>query len=248
MSMFEVSTHWFKGAIIEGCPKSRLAAVDFRRAAGLPEAPSNQIEIADLRVTSEPLFRELAERLPIGATGGAEWYCHMQVRRTANDFRSVGYGKEYCADYVPVLPASEIIALIARDHQAWVRLLVAWNAECLRLVAAYHQEQEQREQAAAEQRRIDAEREAQMAAARELLARELQDGQTAEKNLQIVAKFLASVPGDAKRGTLRSLTASAPNEAIAELRARVENASPVVIFDDDDEDDDDDDDEDEDES
>ena len=236
--MFEVSIHWFEGAIIDGCPKSGLAAVDFRRAAGLPEAPSNQIEITDLRVTSEPLFRELAERLPIGATGGAEWYCHMQVPRTANDFRSVGYGKEYCADYVPVLPASEIIALIARDHQAWVRLLVAWDAECTRLVAAYRLEDDRREQAAAEQRRVAAEREAQIAAARELLADDLSHGEMAKRNLRIVAEFLASVPQDALLGTLRSLTASAPNEAIAEMRARVENASPVVIFDDDDEDDD----------
>jgi len=74
-------------------------------------------------------------------------------------------------------------------------------------------------------------RRAQIAAARELLADELEAGRVAKANLRTVAEFLAAVPDDALRGTLRTLTESAGSTATAELRAAIEDASPVTIFD-----------------
>lgn len=67
--------------------------------------------------------------------------------------------------------------------------------------------------------------------ARLLLAEELKDGRTAKANLRIVSEFLAAIPTDALRGTVKRLAGS--HDIAAELMAKIEDASPVHIFKDD---------------
>jgi hypothetical protein len=95
----------------------------------------------------------------------------------------------------------------------------------------------------AQQAALAAEREAaarKLAEARELLAGKLMaDKQQIESltaDRQTLAEFLAEVPADALRGTLKAV-ASSP-ERIDELRQAVEDASPIVIFASDEDDDD----------
>ena len=45
-------------AIIKDCPESGVAAIDWRREQGIPDAPTNQIDVV-IDVVSEPLVREL---------------------------------------------------------------------------------------------------------------------------------------------------------------------------------------------
>ena len=65
-----------KTVVIQGCPKAGLAAIDFRRQAGLPAAPSNEIDAADIEglslaaqgepagwIESEAICREFADQL-----------------------------------------------------------------------------------------------------------------------------------------------------------------------------------------
>lgn len=58
--------------------------------------------------------------------------------------------------------------------------------------------------------------------------RQIAEGQEAIKDRKILADFLSSVPQDALRGTLKSLACD--GSAIEALRAKVEEASPVQIF------------------
>lgn len=46
--------------IIEGCPKSGIPAIDFRRQAGLPESPTNVIKLL-VDLTSEAAVRQFAQ-------------------------------------------------------------------------------------------------------------------------------------------------------------------------------------------
>ncbi len=47
--------------ILENCPAGGIAAVDFRRAQGLPEAATNEIELPHFKFTDEEFCRQLAD-------------------------------------------------------------------------------------------------------------------------------------------------------------------------------------------
>lgn len=49
-------------AYIDGCPKSGIPAIDFRRRHGLPDAPTNLIELPPCRWEDEAFVREYADR------------------------------------------------------------------------------------------------------------------------------------------------------------------------------------------
>lgn len=72
------------------------------------------------------------------------------------------------------------------------------------------------------------------AAARELLSEELRKMSERITALRTdrdtLAEFLAAVPQDALRGTLKAIVGSSSSQRISELRQRVEDASPVYIF------------------
>ena len=61
-----------------------------------------------------------------------------------------------------------------------------------------------------------------------ILAKEMEQLEDYKKRLEILGDFLAEVPLDSLRGTLKKIASS--DEKIAELRKNVEDASPNWIF------------------
>lgn len=77
-------------AIIKDCPESGVAAIDWRREQGIPDAPTNKIDVV-IDVTSEPLVRELG-----GGNSTADitisteqWKSNSYVRKSDN--LAIGY-------------------------------------------------------------------------------------------------------------------------------------------------------------
>ena len=123
-------------------------------------------------------------------------------------------------------PAQIDAALIAAE----ARLAAKRAAEEARIAAKRAAEEAQKIHAAEEAQKITQ--------ARVLLSADLDRGQQCDADRRTLAAFLARVPQDALRGTLKAI-AHGP-EAIEELRKKVEDASPVlVLFEDEDEDEDD---------
>lgn len=138
--MFTVQTHWFQGALIEGCPPAGLPALDFRRNAGLPEGTTNFLRLGDFQVTDEALCRRLSAAYPKLADEGANWHIHL----TMNDM-----GKSLV--WHPTLPISECHALLARDPEAWFRLIERNILEKRELRARRAREAQEAERARAAQ-------------------------------------------------------------------------------------------------
>src|SRR5271166_2583993 len=116
--------------------------------------------------------------------------------------------------------------------------IAAMVAELAQERAEYVREKAEREARDAEEKRVKEEAAAKLTAARELLAAEIDAlKDTASKREQqrtILAHFLTHVPNDALRGALESAVADGSQEAIEKLRQTVEDASPVLIFEDED--------------
>lgn len=74
----------------------------------------------------------------------------------------------------------------------------------------------------------EAEAKRRMDEAKELLKDALAEGKGWERDRRVLAEFLAAVPDDAMRGTLKRLAGAA--EEIAALKRKIEAASPVAIF------------------
>lgn len=86
-------------------------------------------------------------------------------------------------------------------------------------------------------------RQAELAAAREVLAEEWQalvaERAAMEDQRDTLVEFLEHIPQDAKRGALRALAAAQQQSAIADLQKAIEGASPaIVVFETEEEDDD----------
>lgn len=152
----------------------------------------------------------------------------IQLSNRNEPNRMAGYGREKFMFDGYTATAAEIDVAISAAYDR----IATDRAEAER-----RQAERTAEEAASKARRE--EKQAAIAAARELLAYELEQGQQCEKDRQILSEFLAAVPQDALRGTLRRLAGEV--DAADELQKRVEDASPELIFDDEDSDEDSDD-------
>lgn len=69
---------------IEGCPGYGIAAIDFRRAHGLPEAPSNEIEVPGFDWQDEEFVRANAGRADGDANINYEYRGGRQIHHSVN--------------------------------------------------------------------------------------------------------------------------------------------------------------------
>lgn len=237
--------------VIEGCPVSGLAAVDFRRANGLPDATDNEVVIA-ADITSESLVRALAA---VGVdvdgggdidrrktySGGLSWYRRSQWGRP-------GHINE--CTYSVSAPSSLLMRILNRTTDedylaAIVELMAIHVADRQKAIAAWDVAEAAHAEDVAREKAEQASKAEALVAARLLLAKELAFGEKRKEAVSTLSHFLANVPVDALKGTLKAMTADSQGESIESLKARVEAASDEWLFSnrDDEEPDDDDDDE-----
>lgn len=109
-----------------------------------------------------------------------------------------------------------------------------WQANCNLLARRQEWKKEQEEWAAkaAEEERKKEEHKAKLAEAKVLLAADLARAEKLKVERDTLASFLTYVPQDALRGALKAM-ANNNTDAIDTLRKKVEDASPVQIFEDD---------------
>ncbi len=167
-------------AIIEGCPTDGVEAIDFRRAHGLPDGPSNRIALPGYAFGSEALVRALPDAAIARANisldsyqcGQVEWFANAEgdvLQRGRRTLR--GYGgynlvvgpdvlAAYCREQNPLTAEALLRDVLAYPQ----RSRAAAEREAARIRAA-------REEAAEAKRQEEAARER----ARDLLADELRD-------------------------------------------------------------------------
>jgi hypothetical protein len=109
--------------------------------------------------------------------------------------------------------------------------ILAANAALAEKRAAYQAEKSARQAKQEAEQQAEEQRKQKLAEARNLLAAELKELAEVKDDRRVLAEFLAKVPQDALRGTLKRMASS--ESAIADLEKKVEDASPVVIFDED---------------
>lgn len=127
------------------------------------------------------------------------------------------YGREYLLIDSDAPTVAEIdAAILAADERLRVR-----REEDLVRQKAVQEEAEAK-------RKSKEEHEAKLAEARQLLAKELAELEKVKEDRQTLAEFLSRVPDDALRGTLKAMAHT--QQAIDELRERVENASPKLLI------------------
>lgn len=150
------------------------------------------------------------------------------------------FGQDYTfnswSNYGRCLPLVDADNPTTEQIDAGIREAARQVAEKAAKAARERKEREEREE---QQRREREEREAAIIQASELLAAELHQREQWHKDRATLAEFLAAIPMDAKRGALKAL-AHGP-DAVEALQKRVEDASPIWIFEDDDEEEDEDD-------
>lgn len=78
---------------IEGCPRSGIEAIDFRRRHGLPDAPTSEIDLPGFAFTDEALCRAHPERCDSSAD-------------ICTENRSTGSVKEWCCNSSGVYESS----------------------------------------------------------------------------------------------------------------------------------------------
>ena len=245
---------------IEGCPDSGVAAIDFRRNHGLPDLPDNDQKV-EIRLTSERVARRAAElgMLDYAADLGTDWDAAPRQFsvRPYEEIPKTPVRGESCFDRIRVVlpPATvgalldppqtagagredAVIAVLEAAASRRTLLLAEWHAARDAEIERRHVEKIEQEATARKLAEAHEVQERKLAEARELLAGVLANGETAQHSLAVVCDFLAAVPNDALRGTLRTLTADAGAEAMQLLQERIENASPVTIFTEDEETDD----------
>jgi len=222
--MFTISID--RMAKIAGCPSGGLAALDFRRSHGLPDGTDNRVRL-QLEFTDEEIIRSISRFGFVDTQCNLLW--HNGIFSRCEPFRphqEQPYYFPYYTDGTVAFDPALLARVIAGDHQAVAELCSAyyqerttaktqWAADRAAYQEKVKQQQEEREEA-----------QRQLTKARELLAAELQQGETAAANLRILGNFLSSVPQDALRGTLKSLTAGAGHDALEALQKSVEDASP----------------------
>lgn len=122
--------------------------------------------------------------------------------------------------------------VIVDSYEPTVEQIDAAIQAAMAKLAAMRAEQEQRQRAfeaeKAERERARAAQAAAIAQARELLSDELDRLRHYEQDRRTLGEFLAAVPADALRGTLRSVATS--DDTIAALKKKIEDATPVCVF------------------
>jgi hypothetical protein len=229
-----------RAVVIAGCPKSGLPALDFRRANGLPDGTSNQVDLHIVDLISEPAARHLAAMGFLDHGADLYWTrCRWPAYKSYEDGQTE---PEYsCCDALGLeVPAPLAVRLLASDPQAVCELAGLRAAQLGKLAAEWSAERDmaQAEKAAAQRAKDE------LARARELLAGELAEGQARSEKLHgrltTVSQFLAAVPDDALRGTAKRLASEQTGQTAAALLHTVEAAATCVLFDDADDDADDD--------
>ena len=244
-----------RDVIIQDCPENGLAAVDFRRAAGLPEDTSNEIRL-DVSAQDEAVIRAIAAVCPcaIDASGDFTSWHSLALPDTRYTYQAQAWAK-VLDDAMPrvgvamrafsaagsavvtteapfVLPAAIIAGVLRKPltPSAMLAFVAAWChefARCLTIVQGWRATfLEQQAKEAAEKQAA----ELALATARELLAEELAAGAKAKADLETVSNFLSEIPQDALRGTLRRLTAGHDQAAVTAMQRKVEEASPYQVF------------------
>jgi len=221
---------------IEGCPRSGLAAVDFRRANGLPDGTDNTVDIS-CDMVSEKTVRECAA---VGATithsgdvderktysGGTGWY-----RR--NTWNRPGYSGE--GTYYLTVPPSLIVRLLNDDSSvsygtAWSELIALHFAEQAKAVAAWEAADAAHDEKMAREKAEKVAKDEAVAAAKLLLADDLKQRDKLKQAVSELSEFLANIPMDALQGTLKRMTEGAHGVSIDERKKTIEDASDQWIF------------------
>ena len=190
--MFQVSLCGDRGptmpwtAHIEGCPYSGVGAIDFRRAAGLPAAPSNRIELPSFAWTDEQFVRAYPKRADSSANIEGR-YAGEQYRGTQRYHIGTSAGQGYHPYLTPAVIAAYLAAQTPETGRAV--LIDIWDG-----TRRYDEQQRaQAERAAAEK----AEREAARTAARDLIRDELdaltRRAERAEKDLASLQRAYADL-------------------------------------------------------
>ena len=161
-------------AIIKDCPELGVAAIDWRREQGIPDAPTNQIDVV-IDVVSEPLVRELG-----GGDSAADITISTELWKSKNYVRKcdnlwIGYlpqrQPEIDAHAALKYSLNEIDEIARQVHAEFELIEIERRAreaarEAERKIEADRQRELAREQKAAyaakeaEEERIKAEREA----------------------------------------------------------------------------------------
>lgn len=133
--------------IIKGCPRGGLPAIDFRRAHGLSDAPSNRIELPSLEFVDEDFVRERDGRadaeadLKSDSLGGRQWLYGVNARGVVNRNQHAHYIIGGLSGYHAHAPAERIVAYLREPCPETAKELwrSVWDMEFVSMAEACHE-------------------------------------------------------------------------------------------------------------
>lgn len=264
--MFKVIIPASHACVIANCPENGLKSIDFRLANGLPAAPYNRCDLPGIEYTDESLcrqFKDLTNRrgdldaseitIPIRGEARDQEYAHQcvkvtpYIRRGECDCRKIvpfngKYGMDSQAIAIPAQILAPLVAnpgpdTVAPLFQFLADELAIRNGKDAQLIEELAAKRAAEEKARLEEKRAAEERAAKLKEAKMLLADELEELTEVRGKWQSVSCFLAEVPKDALRGTMKKMSEES-KKSIESIEKELEEDSYCAIFDEDDADDD----------